>query len=82
MPSLANKSSRARHGFPVREPHHLYPRRHNKSGFRAHPKHPILLLSNVHDPVTSIENSHLTIANSFAKGDAGLGIRGGYGVRL
>lgn len=82
MPSLANESSRASDRFPVRESHHPHPRRHNKSGSRARPKHPILLLSNVHDPITSIENSHLTIANSFAKGDAGLGIRSGYGVRF
>lgn len=82
MPSLENESSRTRDRFPVRESHHPCSRRHNKPGPRARPRHPILLLSNVHDPVTSIQNSYLTIANSFVKGDAGLGIRSGYGVRF
>lgn len=49
---------------------------------RARPKHPILLLSNLHDPVTSIENSYSALRNNFLHGDAGLGVRDGYGVCL
>jgi hypothetical protein len=49
---------------------------------RAKPKHPILILSNLYDPVTSIENAYEILSNSFSRGDAGLGIRDGYGVRF
>ncbi|KAF7972928.1 hypothetical protein HWV62_16588 [Athelia sp. TMB] len=49
-------------------------------GTIAKPKHPVLILSNEYDPVTSIENAYRMLENTFAKGDAGLGIREGYGV--
>ena len=48
---------------------------------RVKPKHPVLLLSNVYDPITPLENGVETLRKSFPKGDAGLGIRDGYGVR-
>ncbi|KAF7970893.1 hypothetical protein HWV62_22646 [Athelia sp. TMB] len=50
------------------------------TNFSAKPKHPVLILSNEYDPVTSIENAYRMLENTFAKGDAGLGIREGYGV--
>ena len=49
---------------------------------RVKPKHPVLILSNVYDPITPIENGVETLRNSFSKGDAGLGIRAGYGVKF
>jgi hypothetical protein len=49
---------------------------------RVKPKHPVLILSNVYDPVTSIENGIEVLHKSFSKGDAGLGIRDGYGVKF
>ncbi|KZP14811.1 hypothetical protein FIBSPDRAFT_101299 [Athelia psychrophila] len=47
--------------------------------FSVKPKHPVLILSNQYDPVTSIENGYRILKNIFAEGDAGLGIREGYG---
>jgi hypothetical protein len=49
---------------------------------RVKPKHPVLILSNEYDPITPIENGVETLRNSFLKGDAGLGIRAGYGVKF
>ncbi|KZP14819.1 hypothetical protein FIBSPDRAFT_796394 [Athelia psychrophila] len=47
--------------------------------FSVKPKHPVLILSNEYDSVTSIANAYKILENTFAKGDAGLGIREGYG---
>jgi len=60
------------HHWPVRAVERV-------TDFRVRPKHPILLLSNVYDPITPIENGFETLRTSFSKGDAGLGIRDGYG---
>ncbi|KZP19422.1 hypothetical protein FIBSPDRAFT_567283 [Athelia psychrophila] len=49
------------------------------TNFSAKQKHPILILSNEYDPVRAIENGHKILEKSLAKGDAGLGIREGYG---
>lgn len=47
--------------------------------FRVKPKHPVLILSNMNDPITPLENGRQALENSFEKGDAGLGVRDGYG---
>jgi len=47
--------------------------------YKVTPKHPVLLLANEHDPVTSIENAYEIMEHSYPEGAVGLGIRAGYG---
>ena len=41
---------------------------------RVKPKHPVLLLSNVYNPLTPLENGIEVLQENFPKGDVGLGL--------
>ncbi|KII86940.1 hypothetical protein PLICRDRAFT_274828 [Plicaturopsis crispa FD-325 SS-3] len=60
------------HHWPVRAVERV-------TDFSVKPKHPVLLLSNINDPITPIENGIEILQKSFEHGHAGLGIRAGYG---
>jgi hypothetical protein len=80
LSSLAHKGCRETDALPVSIPHLFFSLYASLAVNRAKPKHPILIMSNKHDPMTSLNNALEMFQKGFARGDAGLVVREGFGV--